>query len=467
MEKAAMAPIPAGILKACDIRGRYPKPLGTVQAEQVGLAAGTLLKEESHRNIKVVVGHDIRNSSESLNRSLIQGLKKTGLKIVDAGVVSTPLLAYATRFSGAALGIMITASHNPPDDNGFKFFIQGTPASLQWIERLYQVLINQIHRKGAGIVEKKDFYADYRNALVNTTARNFQEFKLVADVGNGSSALTVPMVLNALNCRVEFLNKEPDGRFPGRGADSSDPEALRILGERVKKERAQLGVTFDGDGDRISFVDEKGNEVPNDIILSLFAGELGVKHKNLGVVYDVKCSNAVETAVQKAGGVAFLEKSGHTFIFNRMEREKALLGGEASGHFFLPGPFPGDALYACLKMLELLKKSRETLSQMAAVFPKRVSTYDVKMEMPVEATPELYENLKKRALEMGAKIFTVDGVRAVWDSGWGIVRRSVTESVLSCRLEAPGVKQLSSIAEGWFRDYPEIRNQVLKRLQTL
>src|SRR5580658_2233711 len=190
-----MAEFPSEILKACDIRGIAPKPLGAAQAEQIGLAVGTLIKGEPHRNIKVVVGHDMRNSSETLNKAMLHGLQNTGLKIVDAGLVSTPLLAFASRTANAAVGIMITASHNSEEYNGFKFFIQNGPVPPTWMERLYALLKNHSFRKGAGVIEKKDFYPDYRNALVNKVAQNFQGYKLVVDLGNGAAALTVPKVL--------------------------------------------------------------------------------------------------------------------------------------------------------------------------------------------------------------------------------------------------------------------------------
>ena len=459
-----MALVATEILKACDIRGIYPKPLGAAQAEQIGLALGTLVKEEAHRNIKVVVGHDVRQSSESLQKALVQGLRNTGLKIVDAGLVSSPLLAFATRFSGASVGVMVTASHNPPEHNGFKFFPQGLPATPAWMERFYAALGKESFRKGAGVVEKKDFYPDYRNALVNAVAQNFQGFKVLVDVGNGCAALTAPAVLKALHCDPDIINAEPDGKFPGRGADSSSPAALEILGEKVVKAKARLGVAFDGDGDRASFVDEKGEEVPNEIILCLFAGECLKRQKNLKVVYDGKCSDSVEKTVQADGGTALLERSGHAFIFDRMQKEKALLGGEASGHFFLPGAFPGDALFACLKLLELLKEKRQTLSALRRAFPDRVSTHDIKLELPPEKVSKLYESLGRRAREMGAKLSNIDGVRAVFGEGWGIVRRSVTESYVSCRLEAPTAAKLKALASEWFLEEPEIQQVVLKKI---
>ncbi|HEY5040040.1 MAG TPA: phosphomannomutase/phosphoglucomutase, partial [bacterium] len=380
----------------------------------------------------------------------------------DAGLVSTPLLAFATRVAGASVGIMVTASHNPPEHNGFKFFTQGNPASIAWIEQLYGIIKAGTFKKGAGVVEKKGFYPDYKNALVNSIAQNFQGFKIVADVGNGAAAFTVAGVLEALNCDVEILNGEPDGLYPGRGADSSNPLALEALGERVKKVKAQLGVSFDGDGDRISFVDERGREVPNDIILCFFASHFLKKQKNLKIVYDGKCSDWVEKIVSADGGIPILERSGHSFIFNRMQEEKAILGGEASGHFFLPGSFPGDALFACLRILEILKESRKTLSQLFDQFPQRFSTHDIKLKIPMDMTPQLYEALKNRAQSLGAKVSMVDGVRAVFEEGWGIVRKSVTEPVVSCRLEGPSEKQVRSLIEKWFQDYPEIKQTLLK-----
>jgi phosphomannomutase / phosphoglucomutase len=453
------------ILKAFDIRGIYPKPLGASQAELIGLAVGTIIKEEANRNIKVVIGRDIRNSSENLNKSLVHGLKITGLKIVDAGIVSSPLLCFASRVSGSALGVMITASHNPPEYNGFKFFLQGVPASAIWMEGFFSILKNQKFKKGAGVVEKKDFYPDYRNALVNTVAQNFQGLKIVVDPGNGSAALTVPKVLESLHCEVEVVNAKVDGLFPGRGADSSDPKTLQALGEKVKKSKARLGVAFDGDGDRASFVDEKGVEVPNDVILCLFAAHFLKRHKNLKVVYDGKCSDWVEKSVEAEGGTAILERSGHSFIYNRMLKEKALLGGEASGHFFLPGSFPGDALYACLRLLEVMKESRLSLYELRRPYPVRVSTHDVKFEIPADKTEQLYEALDDRAKDMGGKVSKIDGVRAVFEEGWGILRRSVTEPYVSCRLEAPTTAKLTSLVEGWFKDFPELQQLILKKIK--
>jgi phosphomannomutase/phosphoglucomutase len=452
------------ILKPCDIRGTFPKPLGASQAERIGRSVGTLLKESPDRNIKAVVGQDVRLSGDVLKKALLEGLLNTGLKVVDIGTVSTPLLAFASRTSQAGIGIMVTASHNPPEHNGFKFFLGGEPAPVAWIERLYKVLGGEAFKKGAGILEKKDFFPDYRNALVNSIAQNFQGFKLVVDPGNGANTLTAPKVLEALHFDLEVMNGKPDGRFPGRGADSSTPEALEALGAMVRRTRSRLGVAFDGDGDRVSFTDEKGREVPNDVVLCLFAKELARKQKNLKVVYDGKCADWVEAKVEEVGGKALLERSGHTFIHGRMAKEKALLGGESSGHFFLPGDFTGDALYAALRLLLMLKEGDAALGQWFDAFPPRVSTHDIKLKLPLDQVVPLYEGLKGRAQDLGAKVSLLDGVRAVFKEGWGIVRRSVTEPVLSCRFEAPDRKKLGALVKEWFRDHPEVLRMIQEKI---
>jgi phosphomannomutase/phosphoglucomutase len=462
-QKAFMNPLSHDFIVSGDIRGSYPKPLGNSQAKQIGLAVGTLIKEEKHWNIKVVIGHDNRQSSEALNRVLIEGLRNTGLKIVDSGLVSSPLLAYATRVSGASVGVMITGSHCPPEYNGLKFFVQGVPAHLSWMERLHAVLNLQTFRKGAGVVEKKNFHADYRNALVNAVAQNFKGLKIAVDIGNGTSTFSVPPVLEALHCQVELLNAESDGTYPGRGADSSRSAALDSLGERVRKTKAQLGVAFNGDGDCANFVDEKGREVPNDVILCLFAADFLRREKNAGVVYDGECSDLVERTVRDLGGTPFLEKTGHSFIFNRMKKEKACLGGEAGGHFFLPGFFPGDALYACLRLLEILKGGQGSLSAACNIFHIRVSIHGADLKMPVEMAGSFFETIKKRALEKGAKVSTLDGVRAVFDEGWGIIRPAA-ESFLSYRFEASTSGKLTQFIKTWLSDYPDSWQEILEKL---
>jgi phosphomannomutase/phosphoglucomutase len=326
-------------------------------------------------------------------------------------------------------------------------------------------LDRQDFRKGAGIVEVKEFHRDYRNTLINTISQSFPNFKIVVDVGNGAAALTTPDILGALGCDLVVMNGEPDGDYPGRGADSSNPATLAALSEKVRKTKAQMGVAFDGDADRISFVDEKGREVPNDIILTLFSEKWIVSGKRHKVVYDAKCSDLVDTTVRKQGGFPILEKAGHSFIFDRMQKEKALLAGESSGHFFLPGEFPGDALYACLRVMEILKNKEISLGQYFEKFPHRVSTHDIKVQMSESDVLRFYSSLENRAKELGATIYKVDGIRAILGDCWGIARQSVTEPVVSCRFEGPDNASLKSFMENWLQGSPDVLQALLKKLK--
>lgn len=458
---------PEDILKPCDIRGAAPSPLSADVARRVGLAVGAFVKSRPGLNLKAVTGCDVRESGPGLKDALLAGLKASGLKVYDVGLVSTPLLAYATRVTAAAVGVMVTASHNSPGDNGFKFFDAGGPFVPESLEELYALLRSGVSRKGAGVVEPRDFLGEYRNALVRSVAHNLRRLKLVVDTGNGAAALTAPPTFDDLGCEVVLMNGRPDGRFPGRGPDCSDPRALKKLGERVLRERAFAGVAFDGDGDRAALTDERGRVVPPDYVLAFLASWYLSRHPGAKVVYDGKCSDVVERAVREAGGEPLLERSGHAFIHARMRREGALLGGEASGHYFLPGDFPGAALFAVLQALEALRAKGLSLSQAADQYPRRISTHDVKIPAAVRDPEELFHALKERAREMGARVSQMDGVRAVFEDGWGIIRLSVTEPVVSCRLEASGKKALQRIAKEWVGGVPELQEAVLKRIEEL
>lgn len=453
------------ILKPCDIRGRFPVPLSEEAAFRIGQAIGFIVRAHSSMNWKIIVGRDARESGKMLSEALMEGLKKSGLKIHDAGLVTTPLLAFAVKMQKAAVGVMVTASHNPPQDNGFKFFTAKGPAGSAWVKRLYEVLRRGETRKGAGVIEKTDALSTYREALIRAVPTSLKQFKVVVDTGNGPAALTAPEVLKRLGCSVITVHEKINGKFPGRGADCSKPDVLEALGEHVRKEKAQLGVAFDGDADRAAFVDDRGRVVPSDLVLSFLAEWYLSVEKDARVVYDVKCSDLIDRLVRRLGGRPILERSGHVFIYERMQRENALLGGEASGHFFLPGDFPGCALFAVLHVLEILRRRGVSFSKWLDQHPRRVGTHDVKLPATEEQEEEWLKKLEKQAEALHGEVSRVDGVRAVFSEGFGVVRRSVTESILSCRLEAAGKKALCDLAQAWLKVVPEIHQAVMERIQ--
>lgn len=459
-----MQPFPDSLLKPCDIRGHAPDPLGEDQAFQVGLGVGTHLKMLGPGNVKVVVGCDLRHTGEALRRRLSDGLLASGMKVIDAGKVSTPLLSYAVRCSQSAAGVMVTASHNPPDDNGFKFFLQDGSAPVEWLAGLYAILRKGEFRKGAGISEKRDFLSDYKTALVKSVTKSFRGFPLVLDVGNGATLLTAPAVLEALGGKVVWMHETPDPYFKGRGPDSSHLPALAPLGEKVRETGSALGAAFDGDGDRITFVDDQGVALPNDDALCLLARHYLRRKPGEKVVYDCKSAGHTDAVIAKAGGIPVLERTGHLFVHHRMRLENALLAGEASGHFFLPGIFPGDALFALLAFVEMLKDLPAPLSQVRKEFPPRFSSNDVKISFDLAGLPALVSRLASRAKGMGGRVTDLDGVRAVFPQGWGIVRASVTEPVLSCRFEAVSREALQDMITQWFAEQPGMRDDLLGRL---
>lgn len=261
--EAPLERFPESLLKPCDIRGLTPDPLGPEQARRVGLATVVHLLSKGIVDPRVVVGADIRESSRRLTEALILGLRESGAHVVDAGAVSTPLLAYATRVSASDAGIMVTASHNPPEYNGFKFFLSEGSAPIPWIHELYEAIRRGELHNGAGSVERKDFLETYKEALMAPEKGALRDFPLVVDLGNGAAILTVPKVLDALGCRTLYLHADVDPSFSGRGPDSSHLPALAPLGESVRSSGAALGAAFDGDGDRITFVDDQGRPLPN------------------------------------------------------------------------------------------------------------------------------------------------------------------------------------------------------------
>jgi len=462
--RSPVPPFPESILKPCDIRGLTPDPLGLDQSFQVGRAVGTYLRGQGQGDRKVVIGGDIRESSPALLSRLSAGLQASGMKVIEAGIVSTPLLAYAVRHAEAAAGVMVTASHNPPAYNGFKFFLEDGTAPIEWVHGLYDVIRCGEFQEGVGTRETRDFLPDYREALVASLSGSFRGFSLVVDIGNGATALTAPSVLEALGCEVTWMNERVDPQFKGRGADSSHLPALAPLGVRVREKGAALGAAFDGDGDRITFVDDQGHPLPNDDALGLIARHYLRRQPGGKIVYDGKSSGHLERVVSEAGGIPLLERTGHVFIHTRMRKEGALLAGEASGHFFLPGMFPGDALFTLLAFIEVLQGLGMPLSKAREAFPPRVSSNDLKVHFEMDRLPALVGKLARRARALGANVSELDGVRAVFPEGWGIVRASVTEPVLSCRFEAQSLAHLREMVASWFQDVPEMRDDLLGRI---
>jgi phosphomannomutase/phosphoglucomutase len=430
-----------GIFKACDIRGRYGADLTPEVAEQLGLAVGTELAGQV-----AVVGGDLRPSTELLKEALIKGMMAAGCHVIDVGVLPTPAFYFAKDYLQADGGVMVTGSHNPAGDNGFKISLGPWPITEEELASLKR-------RMGIGdFVQRASSYErfeviDHYETFIKSKFPAGGGLKVVVDAGNGCYAHIAPQVLRELGYEVVELYCDPDGRFPGRPPNPAIAANLAALCETVVRSGADVGAAFDGDGDRVVFVDDRGRVVESDHSIVLFARYL------LGsgpgeVVYDLKCSTIVQEEVRRAGGLPAMEKSGHAFIKTTLLRRKALLGGEISGHFFFGELGRDDGLYATLLMLHILAEEGRGLAALADTVPRYPITPDIRLPCPPEETQVIMQELEQSfAQETGCEISTLDGVRIAWPDGWALIRPSVTEPLITLRFEAHSERRLAHIQE--------------------
>ncbi len=429
------------IFKACDIRGQYGTELTAEIAGQLGRAVGTELRGRS-----VVVGGDLRPSTEPLKDALIRGLIATGCRVIDLGILPTPAFYFAKDYLGAEGGVMVTGSHNPPDDNGFKITLGGWPITEAELASLRRRMEAGDFTQGEGSYERLDLVDRYKS-LIQSKFPTGNGSKVVVDAGNGCYSLIAPDVLRAAGYQVVELFCEPDGTFPGRPSNPAIPANLKVLCQTVVEAGAGLGAAFDGDGDRVVFVDEKGQVLDSDRALVLFVRYL-LRRGPGEVVYDLKCSSVVPEEVRKAGGVPIMEKSGHAFIKATLLRRQAVLGGEISGHFFFGDLGGDDGLYATLLMLQILSQDGRGLATLAGTVPRYPITPDIRLPCPPGEAQSIAQELAAAfAHEPDCEISTLDGVRLTWPDAWALVRASVTEPLITLRFEAHDERRLAQIQE--------------------
>jgi len=421
------------IFRAYDIRGIYGKDLTTQIAEQIAKGFGTYIGGVG-RNL--AVGRDVRLSGEELKNTLVKGLVSVGCNVMDLGLVTTPILYWAIAHKNLHGGVMVTASHNPPEWNGFKLcrergLIVGEGFGM---EELKEVVKGKKFFKPAAKGKKETdstIIDDYSQFIIDKI-RLEKRLRVVLDTGNGVAGIIAPKLFRQLGCQVTVLNEELDGRFPSRSPEPT-PEALQQLRAEVKKTGADLGVGYDGDGDRSVFVDDKGRILTGDIVSIIFAKALiqpGIK-----VVYDVSCSLAVKESVRASGGVPVVEKVGRPFMMERVLREKAVFGGERSGHFYFSAVYGiDDGTYASLKMAEIISASEKPLSKMVDAVPQYFSS-TVNMACPDQHKFKVTAKTKEFFEKMGYQILQIDGVKAYDDKGWVLIRPSNTEPLIRVFVE--------------------------------
>ncbi len=437
------------IFREYDIRGVAETDLTDSVTESVARAFGSRLVEEGIG--RCLLGWDVRVSSPRLKDAFCRGLVETGLDVVRIGIVPTPVLYFAVHHLNVGGAAMVTGSHNPPDQNGFKLNLG--PASLHGAEiRSLKTRIEAGRfESGTGSVRDAEILDAYREMVVSR-CRPARPLRVVLDHGNGCGGLVAPEVFRRLGHEVTTLYEEPDGRFPNHQPDPTVPAYMRELSARVLAEKADLGVGYDGDADRIGVVDEAGTLLYGDQLLALLARDLLSRHAGAKVIFDVKCSQGLEEDITSHGGVPIMWKTGHSLTKAKMREEEALLAGEMSGHIFFGEDFYGhdDAIYASANFARFLAGQGSTLRELREDLPRYVNSPEIRITCPDELKFQVVEQVGA-ALRRSHPVIDIDGVRARIGGGWGLLRASNTQPVLVLRFEAETEEELERI-RGVFRD---------------
>jgi len=449
---------PEHIFRAYDIRGRYPEELDDDFAFEIGKAFGTFISG------KVIVGMDVRLSSPSLKRRLVEGLVDAGCEVTDIGIVTTPMTLFATWFYNNDGGVMVTASHNPKEFNGFLFNKRGgipisTSSGLIKIEEIFR---SKKYSEWRGKSVEKNITEDYFNHVlgkVSLERKKSRGLKVVIDAGNAVTGGIYPQAFRKIGIDAVELFCEPDGNFPNRDSDPSVHHNLHHLQNKVLETGADFGFAYDCDGDRMAVVDETGKIAHVGTIFSIFIRNLLSRNPNSKIVYTFLDSNAIVDVIKMSGGIPVVSKVGHTFVTEKMLETGAILAGELSGHYFFKDMnYADDSLFASMKLIEFLMQSSKKISDYEKELPKYYAEISEKMRFPVKESEKFrfIDTLKSEFVASGHKVDTLEGVKVLFDDGWIVFRPSNTEAKIMISYE-------SETEEG-FRRLKAISDQIIKRI---
>jgi phosphomannomutase/phosphoglucomutase len=444
------------IFREYDIRGLAEKDFDKEFAVLLGKVHGTVVAEKGGR--RVTVGRDCRTTSDVYAEGVIAGLVSTGVHVTDIGICPTPLLYFSLFHLDADGGIQVTASHNPSEYNGFKICVGKDTLYGEQILNIRDRMIRQEFReRPGGRVDRYEIVPPYHDYLLRDVPRLARPLKVVVDAGSGVGGPVAPPIFRRLGCAVWEIACTPDPSFPIHHPDPTVPENLELLIEKVKEEKADLGVAYDGDADRLGAVDEKGNILWGDELLVLFARDVLQRNPKAVVISEVKCSQRLYDDIEKRGGSAIMWKAGHSLLKAKMKETRALLAGEMSGHMFFADRYFGfdDAIYASLRLLEILARSGQPLSALLADLPQTVSTPEIRVEFSDDKKFAIAEKAKEY-FRQHYDIIDVDGVRVRFPEGWGLIRASNTQPALVLRFEARSADKL--------KEYRAIIEDKLKEL---
>ncbi len=440
-----MKSINPNIFRESDIRGLVKTDLTPDHVEKIGKAIGTYLKRQGGKLI--TLGRDVRNSSQNFRDIIAEGVLSTGCDLKDIGVVPTPVSYFAQHHLKTDGGIMITGSHNPSEFNGFKINVGGNSLYGEKIQEIFRLIINKDFDTGKGTIEQVEVLDNYIDEVckIITIPR---EIKLAVDGGNGCFGIVGPKLFKRLGLNPVEVFCDPDGDFPNHHPDPTVTENLQDLIQVVKQDDCELGIGFDGDVDRIGAVDEKGDILWGDQLLTIFAREILSKHPGATIVGEVKCSQNLFQDIKDRGGIPVMTAAGHSLIKKKMRETKALLAGEMSGHIFFADNYFGydDAMFAACRLLQILSSSDQKLSEMLTDLPKTYNTPEIRVDCPDEKkftiTKEIGQGLKDKY-----EVVETDGFRVNFPHGWGLIRASNTQPVLVLRFESQSREGLQEIME--------------------
>lgn len=441
--------ISPAIFRAYDIRGVVTDTLTPAAVEQIGRAFGSECHERQIET--VVVARDGRLSGPDLISALSTGIQSTGVNVINIGMVPTPVLYFATYHLNTGTGIMVTGSHNPPEYNGLKMVIDSDALFGDGITALHTRLVeDKLHSSDKpGTLSEQDILQDYLDRILGDV-KLARPMSIAYDCGNGVAGAAAPQLFDGLGCKSDSLFTEVDGNFPNHHPDPAKLENLEDLIKLVKEKKHEVGLAFDGDGDRVGVVDDQGNVIWPDRQMVLFARDVLDRNPGARIIYDVKCSKILPAAITEAGGQPDMWKTGHSFIKARIKETGALLGGEMSGHMFFKERWYGfdDALYAAARLLEILSKTDKAASEIFGAIPNSINTPELNVTLERDgAQHEFIEKFIAGTSFDGAELTTIDGVRADYPDGWGLVRASNTTPSLVIRFEADTQDAMERIQE--------------------
>lgn len=447
------------LFREYDLRGIVGSELTVEMAERVGRAYATYA---SGRGVKTIsLGRDGRLSSPSLHQSLLKGLLDGGLDVIDIGVCSSPLVYFSLFTLPVGGGIMITGSHNAAEYNGFKVCVGKEAIHGEAIQELRRVMEKGVFVSGAGRLSEYAIIPDYLAYIKKSFAGvNAHRLHVVIDCGNGAASLVAKQALELLGCKVTGLYCDLDGRFPNHHPDPTVLDNLSDLMQTVKEQKADVGIGYDGDADRIGTVDEKGDVLWGDRLLVVYARDILAVKPGGAIISEVKASQSLYDDIAAKGGRPIMWKTGHSLIKAKMKEESAVLAGEMSGHMFFADRYFGydDAVYASCRLIEILAKGTQPLSALVSDLPKTVVTPEIRVDLPDTVKFDVVQSIQARFADyLKAKqslgpanlvlrdLITIDGVRAVFDGGWGLIRASNTQPALVLRFEAVSSERMNAI----------------------